>query len=571
MKSNVNEAAPIEVLVSVEVVRRLAPLPDIGHGDVQIQLCVTTNRRRRWDVFVDAADLMKPQTVLNACVNRTGFYPKDAPLFQQRIEQLRDRAAKEVLQTITTGWAGPNGERDAALDQFVLPGRTIGKGERKVRFAADRATSPAASAFVGRWRGKLALWRKQNARLLGKSSLGITTLGAFLAAPLLPFADLSESMIVLLAGGSTTGKSTIQLGAMSFQGRATPEAIQSPQTSQRAWEELGANFNNLVLPIEDFGRLDKGAQRELLKLLAYNTVAGGGRTVSQVMQRKAGLTQLYFRTIGLAVSERNSNEIAEAVGEQRLAGEFARVLDLYAGREEEGGVFDRLEPGDTASRVAEELRSVSAKYYGTPLRAWIRYLRRSTRGRLRTDVRRRIEAFVAKEAVAALSSSAVFARLARKFGLLYAALMMGREAKIVPWKANLIEQALITTFASSCEGLGGTADADLVGQLVAILNDPDRCPSVGDLKSEDGSHKTIPREWVGIRDLVYAGQPVIGLLPKGLAHEWGKRPAERLIAELARRRLLEQRDPDELWQVRLLDKRRPRVHCLSPRILGPQA
>jgi len=563
------ELRPVETLVDIQAVRRLVPLSDLGQGGVQLQLRVTSSLNGRWILFVDPADIMSPRTVLNACVSHTGLYPKDVELFQHRILQLRDQAFSEVFQTITAGWASKNGKRDATLDQFVLPGRTIGGGRRQVRFLSDGATSPAASANVGRTRGTLRQWRQTNARLLGRSSLGITTLGAFLAAPLLPFTELSESMVVLLAGESSTGKSTIQLGAMSFQGRATPDAIQSPQTSARAWEEIGANFNNLVLPIEDFARIDRKAQRELMLSLAYNMVAGGGRTVSQGMQRRAALPPLYFRTISLAVSERNSNEIAEAVGQRRLAGEFARVLDLYAGPTQEGGVFDRRRSTEKSADLANELRAAGAEYYGTPLRVWIRHLRRSTPARLKADIRRRIKTFMANEVVSAASSTAVFGRSASKFGLLYAALMIGRQAKIVPWSPRLIEEAVLATFSRSCHGLAGSSDTDLVDELVGRLNDPDRCPCVAELETGETSGLPARPEWIGIRDLVYAGEPVIGLLPKGLVREWGESSANRLVAELARRGLLVQQKPADLWQVRLPNGHRPRLYRLSPAVLDP--
>lgn len=465
-------------IARITLVRRIKTGIDIGDHKVEFELEIETLRGVKERLFEAPSDMLSPPKLIKQIVDKTGYFPANWDALVEQIEAVRLADAPTLTRTVTSGWRGKETNR---LQRFVLPGRTIAPGRKKL-FTQPLllTTTPATEVAFRRRGGSLKAWQRENLCFLGYSSLGVASLGAAMAAALLPLSSLPESMMIFISGESSGGKTAIQLGAMSFQGAGVEQAIISPNVSERALQELGANYNHLLLSIDDLGKRKESERREFIRSLIYETVGGGGRTVSAFAQRQSGLRTLQFQTIVLASSEKSSVEIAEAAGDEQLIGERVRLFDLLAAPASEGGVFDMMSKADRrgGGELAEALRKAAGANYGYAHKAWIKWLIDQTEVRTRRRVEQLTVEFteLARQKLVADLSVGANRRTAQKFGLIYAALRLGRDAGVIDWPKNLVQLALLNCLGRALKASGSEPVDQLVGRFKAMLADPADCP-----------------------------------------------------------------------------------------------
>jgi hypothetical protein len=502
-------------LVKVSYRELLVPDPDgpMAGSPAQARLTAKTSSGRTSTVTIPPSELGSPKNVLKKVIDAIGVppAPADKDALIEQITALQHANPIEVCGTHLTGW------RDLDVNgrspSFVLPGRTI-TDERPPRYELDLSggrSNPRVMNAPGQVRGTLKGWRKRVAKPLGRSSSGIAALGAAMAAQLLRRSDLSEAMTLLISGPSRTGKSTIQLAALSFQGRADRSMLQSPSVTDAAKQEFGAAFNDLLLPIDDFSRLSSPTeQAELLTALTYELPAGGGRAVSGAMTAK-GFYAKTFSTIVIATSEKCSSEILGRAKVVRSGGELARLLDVRV--DGKAGVFDfslaRDRPLKRSGRkMAETLEAVAAnEHFGTPLIVWIDWNQAQEAGDLKRRLKvlqREFETAVRK---ARPGRNDVESRANPKFALLYAALRLGREAGVIPWGRARVRLGLLKCIDGHLSSLqeGEKSIALLIERFRGLLSDPSRCRTMSDLKrmekqASSEKAKAVAANLVALRD-----------------------------------------------------------------------
>jgi hypothetical protein len=452
---------------------------------------------------------------------------------------------------------------------FVTPGKTIRlkpKAKRKVIFDPSRAAANEAAASLGKTSGTLRSWQHRVAPLVAKSSIGITLVGAAFAAPLLELAGLPESFILAVVGNSGSGKSVACLSAMSVQGAAVRAGLIPPTIPPRALEETGTAYNGLLCPFDDLSRLaDDKVIRAVTRWLTYHFADGGGRLVSDKAV-KQGLPFERFKSIGLISYEKASKAAAQLVGEDRLRGETARMFDLHC--DEEVGVFDRLGDGDAAAEIAIALERLAAEHYGTPLPRFLVAVFAMKEKKLRACLNTNIDAFVRSVAAGA---DPVQVRAARKFGLIYAALKLARQAGVVPWGPGLIGKAVRKTYRGAMrDETPAATGADLVQRLRRFLASPDAILTV----SENGvSERDLSGPWFALIGLKHQKLPKLGLKEEALRLCCPNAVArQRLVAELESCGWLEPGRGKKAWQAAIREKgkkvQRPRLLRCSMALLG---
>ena len=480
---------------------------------------------------------------------------------------------KDLLELIAK--QGGGGIRDITVrsgrrgDLFVMPSRTIRlvkEAKRSVLFDSGRVARNPALAAVGRKSGSLAKWKKQVAGTVGYSSLGIIVIGAALAPSLLELSGLSESLLLNLAGRSSGGKTVLTLAAMSVQGAASRGDIVPPGFTERALEELGAGFNELLMPIDDLSRLINTADvRRTARFLTYHFSDGGGRVVSdQAMQK--GLPFERFRSIGLTSYEQSSAEIARLAGVERRPGETVRMFDLVA--HPDLGVFDRIPKAEprTAAQIAKDLEDAVAAHHGVALPAFLKWVRRKGDAAVKTRLQRLIANFAAK---VTSGDDAVQRRAAEKFGLIYGVLVLAHSAGVTPWAPKLVRKVLGQGFRRAISAVAPTASGlELVERLRTVLRRPEAVLEVGPKNSVKG----LRGPWVLAQGFPYKGGTAAGLRVSALTPFFPS-PIERdqLLAELRSRRVITIEPGEARWQTRLREGdsvEKVRVAIIDVELLG---
>lgn len=535
-KSRSSAPPETDKLVSVCCARRLIYAADAGGPKAACEMIFDTSQGHHHSVEVDPVELQRPAAVIAKAINQTALYPLDETALGAQVRASTESNPPMVTMTTVSGWK----DRGAAR-AFVTPGRSFGPGRGSYRYASSEDHA-SGGGQLGSVRGNLKGWRKHVGRYLEMSTAGRVLLGAVMAAPLLRLANIPESWIMLLCGGSTSGKSTLLAGVASFQGA---ETTINPRTSERRFTELAARHNDLLMPVGDLSQLPKGDRRQVLHRLTMDSTSGAGRSVSRAV--RGSLPDLTFTTIAAASAEHSSVEIAREAGVPRLPGEQVRCFDLPPGKE---GYFDRTgRSGLAADVIAGRINEGVVEHYGAGLRAWINWLAEQDEARLVKRLNVRVDRFVRK-ASSSGPLCALEARAARKFGLIYAALAMGREAGIVGISTGNALKACRKAFRSA---MSAAAASDPEAALKALKSALTAKHAM--IKTYQGE-KTVQRQirkhpdWLAI-ETTRKGRPAIGLHLPSTRKRLGRCVAEVAIGELQARGLLSREKGIARWQKKL--------------------
>lgn len=546
------EQRKADTVVSVKALERRIEDPDGPNRTSYHHLRFKTARGEHRDLTVLTTDLMTPSKVLQAFVTRFGMFPFGEDALKKEIAELQTRDVPEVLLTVLCGWKGEGAER-----AFVTPVRSYGPARRFNRFDPAAATSDHERK-LGAVRGDLKAWQREVLAYLLMSRPGIVLLGAALAGPLLRYADLTENFVLLLAGKTSTGKSTLLRAVASFQGAAVPI---HPNTTARRLSEFGGISNHGLMIIDDLSLIPPSSRRAVLHELTMGTTSGNSKSITR--NRVKEYPQLYFSAIIAGSAEQSAAEITSGAGGERLAGETTRCFDLLAKGDH---YFDRISASSklTSAEVAERLNAGAARYYGSGLRRWLRWLVRHPERELRHKVRAHIGYFV--NHATKKTSDPVRARAAAKFGLIYAGLMLAREADLVRLKRRTILKTVLGRFKAAMrvsQSLSSLSTGDAVAALRGALVQPDAV-----LKGFQGKRLWKEAEarnpnWLGVK-ISHGDKATIGLRQKQLELKLGKAVVRSAFAALSQQRVLVAPIGEARWLCRLPSKRKVRLAELDP-------
>jgi putative DNA primase/helicase len=196
--------------------------------------------------------------------------------------------------TNKTGWHGKS---------FVLPDITIGPDADTLIHASRKSTN----TLEPQTQGGLDGWLEGLKVPCLASSYLTFGIGVAFAGPLLHLVRQDEGAIFYLAGESSTGKTLTELAAQSVIERASRDSLVTHDTTRRATEEACAAHNDLMLVIEEIGRMG-GSQAEIRKQfrdLAHKIVGGGGSRRSAKAKQDPDLADLRWRLMSLWSGEKS--------------------------------------------------------------------------------------------------------------------------------------------------------------------------------------------------------------------------------------------------------------------------
>jgi uncharacterized protein (DUF927 family) len=360
-----------------------------------------------------------------------------------------------------TGWHRIDGAR-----VFVLPDGVFGKPPVEVIYQP-----PLREPSLFNAGGTLAEWRDAvAARCVGNSRL-VLAVGAAFAAPLLDLVA-EEGGGLHLRGASRVGKTTALRVAASVwgaEGGAGAGAyIRQWRVTSNAVEGVAAAHSDTLLPLDELGQADA---RDVGGV-AYMLANGQGKAR---MDRGAALrAPLRFRTLFLSTGEVGlGDKIAEAGGAVK-AGQEVRLVDLPADAGAGLGLFEELHEAASAAEFTQALRDATARFYGTPAVAFLRYLtdRLAQDAELPAMLRSWQDAMVRGWLEAHADAGGQVRSVARRFALVAIAGELATEAGITAWDPTESSDAAERCFRAwlAERGTAGAReDAQAVTQMRAFI------------------------------------------------------------------------------------------------------
>ena len=304
-------------------------------------------------------------------------------------------------------------------------------------------------------------WVNQVARPAMHSSRMILGICAGFAAPLLKLAN-AESFAIYLTGPSTVGKSTITLAAGSVVGFGTTGDLPTFRATNAGLAELFAEFNDSVLPLDEFGMLEGSAneRRRRQRELTFGFAGGQSKTYSKFASRHRSASR--WRSIILANGEEASDDVAMKAGEIRIGGELKRWVEVPAVRKGEPDVFDLAPNFDTPEERAAWFDEQCAKIrkgcrhdHGVAHRHFVKRVIRKSKI-VRAEVGSLRDIFVMK--VSKGETDQVVRHLAKSFGHMYAAGVIAVRLGTVPWSEKLVLKCVVRCYHAARRRIKTEAD-----------------------------------------------------------------------------------------------------------------
>jgi len=344
------------------------------------------------------------------------------------------------------GWHG---------DTFVLPTETIGpEGAERVIFQ-----TPYESEYLLNTAGTLDEWKQKVGRLCSGNSRLVFAASCAFAGPILALGG-AESGGVHFVGPSSTGKSTTLYVAGSVLGGGSRTGfVQSWRATANGLEAVADLHNDLTLIVDELSQLDAREAAEVAYLLANGR--GKSRMSRSILPRKSSVWRLLFVSAG----EITLSDHAQTAGRRVRAGAEVRLLNIEADAGARMGIFEDIHGAASPDTFAQQMKLAALRFYGTPLRAWLRYLI-SERAAIEKALKN-FQADFLKQHVHQDASGEVY-RAAQRFAVIAAAGELAIEAGITGWLPGEATSAAVRCFQSWIARRGTTGPADTAAMISQV-------------------------------------------------------------------------------------------------------
>ncbi|KAB0526890.1 DUF927 domain-containing protein [Pseudomonas brassicacearum] len=358
--------------------------------------------------------------------------------------------SKERARLVTRlGWHGP---------AYLLPDQQIGNSHEHLFFCDSGAQLPPISEA-----GTLEQWQRQvGAMCVGNHRLAFVVSVAF-AGPLLNMLG-HESGGFHLYGDSSGGKTThLQVAASVYGG---PRVVRSWRSTDNALESIAAAHSDGLLVLDEIGMCDPRIIGETVYML------GNGTGKARANDRgQAGRQVQEWRLLFLSTGEKTLAQHMADANKELKAGMEIRMLAVPADASKGLGMFDVLNGFEDAAALSDALKARVAKYYGTPLTAFLSALCKPGEMLGWTAIlRRTVERFIAKALPASASGQAH--RAAARFGLAAAAGELATALGVTGWPegtATTAAQVCLSAWLDERGGAGNMEGDAIVGRLQQII------------------------------------------------------------------------------------------------------
>jgi Domain of unknown function (DUF927) len=358
-------------------------------------------------------------------------------------------------------------------------------------------------------------------------------IGVALAAPLPAYVKLvrkqdesvpelvRETAVFNFSGKSSSGKSSVCLAAISLAG--SPDRAGTLDFSRRGLAEMANAGNDLVTVMDDTERAEEGDLVKALKAMIHMVPSGRSKIISKSVDN---FPILQWSTFGLASSPRPIAVLAQENRWTMSPGDKVRLFDIAVPGPSKGGIFDRVggPPKVRAKRSVKLIAELERGYMnnsGQVIPEWVIHLMASNRAKRIMDL---VDKFIRHVGA---KGQGWELRFALKFGVVYAAMKMGVDAGLLPWRKSLPLKVATKCYGKARDAAKTTreqaSEAPII--LLRMLSRPGRVLDVPMSRQRNGPIK-VSSKCLAIR-YSKGGCAKIGLIDAGLSRIIGSARAKR--------------------------------------------
>lgn len=358
---------------------------------------------------------------------------------QNMVEAAVDRTTKKAETYIVAdvpGWHGGS---------FCTPRRSYSRDGEEVVFAAG------GIARRMRWsrHGSFRVWRKAVCRAgLGNPTITFMMMAAFMG-PLLQLVD-RPGVGFCLVGETSTGKSILlKLAGSVWGGDASGDDkhgfADTLRITPNAQELLARQARDALLVLDDTQNLPgKPADRAgVLRTLVYDLTSGGDKARLNTPGHSFS-----SRLVFMMASNENLEKLMHDGGVYVDESFSVRCIQIpVSGR---FGIFDHLSIGESPANFANAIDAQVRDNHGHASSEFLKSLvewRAKDEAKLRVWIGKKMQK--AKDAMGIDGRDGPVARISDYFALAYAAGVLARKFKILPWGRGDMLNAVVETFAKS--------------------------------------------------------------------------------------------------------------------------
>ena len=298
---------------------------------------------------------------------------------------------------------------------------------------------------------------------------------------------VAEGAIFHWWGDTSSGKTLLSQTTASVFG--APHLSQSFDITARAISEVAARSNDLVVIVDDSEVTDTDAEcHKMMALLGRVLPRGYSKAISRVPGKT--YPPLTWSCLGVTSGPISSAELARRLGRPRF-GQAVRFFDIPVPQSGKGGIFSSKQKGTKEDHVdpsalLDTLTHAISSNFGVLFPAWIDLL-------LSEELADRTEKLVSRFVRKVGAHAGAEERAARKFGLLYAAGVLGVSLGLLPWPKSWPFEAVAYLYQRSRHA--SDPDSALIDKaiekLCKKLNDPSCFPPKRSLGPTRFSQDTI--------------------------------------------------------------------------------
>jgi putative DNA primase/helicase len=398
----------------------------------------------------------------------TGDFGKDVlgPLVDMGLRLAGSRSGRNARNDLQSYLGGFDSAQRARLvtrlgwhdSAFLLPEQQVGSHVEHLHFYEAGAQLPPISEA-----GTLEQWQEQiGALCIGNHRLAFVASVAF-AGPLLHLLG-HESGGFHLYGDSSGGKTThLQVAASIYGG---PRLVRSWRSTDNALESIAAAHSDGLLVLDEIGMCDPRIIGETVYMLGNGTGKARANDRGQV-----GRQVQEWRLLFLSTGEKTLAQHMAEGNKELKAGMEVRMLAVPADASKGLGMFDTLNGFEDAAALSDALKARVAKYYGTPLTAFLTALcEPGKRHGWSSILRRTLEGFTARSLPASASGQAH--RAAARFGLAAAAGELATAMGITGWPdgtATTAARVCLNAWLNERGGAGNLEGDAILARLRQVI------------------------------------------------------------------------------------------------------
>ena len=430
-----------------------ANVEDAATGDSYEVFAFTKTLGRKGKLRIERDKARDGRTVLAALARKNALLPREEADAIKLVETaIKSEPRRHHLYVRRLGWLP--GRKGFALKRTIL-----GVPDRAQKLLPPMWLNDRQVGGLGT-KGTLEDWQQHVAGCAIYSTRLMLVLATAFAAPLVEVSGL-QNFGINIFGRSKVGKTTALLVGASAIGIGTERDLPNWNSTSNAFLETARGFNDLILPVNEVGLL-AGKRRDAyapIRDRIYTFSEGHDRARLSSSTMATNRASASWRGIFVSTSEYSFNDYAAFSGETRSSGELARCTDVAALGMRHATIFDSY-PANVESkrrkrwgrRQLAKMRENCARFHGTAFGPYVAHLIAISR-QLPEKVDNHCETFM--KGVRAMHLDGALEHAGKNFALIYAGGCIAIEAKILPWTADRLFQAIGSCFRAAVEDIRG--------------------------------------------------------------------------------------------------------------------